>query len=241
MDEATADPERTERGDRRFAPERIDHGVELAAGCLPVRLGEIAFGERHECVRTEVARPLQRIGVARGRDHPPSAEQLRGLHGDLADGPGCAEHEHRIALADLRLLEPEPGRHSGDPERSRDGVAGFVGERDECRLVDHDPLGQAAVGAVARVALEPDPRSFRDRVRLEHDADTLPTGRVRHVRWAGVEPTRRDRQVDRVQRRRSHLDKRLAVGARRVRPLAGLWNRADLAHDRGAHQSSALS
>ena len=158
VDQAAAEAQRAERGDGGLAPQRVDHDVDLAACSIPVRGREVAVAERHERVRAELTRALERVGVARGRNHRAGAEQLGTLHCDLTDRAGRAEHQDGSSLRHVGLREREPRGQPRDAERRRDRVVGFVGK-------GHERLG-CAVRVVRQHALATPRQSHAGRRRF---------------------------------------------------------------------------
>ena len=86
--------------------------------------------EPHRRVGAEPARALEPGRVARRRDDAARAEQLRGLHGDLADDAARAEDEHGLARREPAApLQPEPGGEPGDAEADGERRVEAVGHR----------------------------------------------------------------------------------------------------------------
>ena len=166
------------RCQRRCTPQRIDHDLGAAVGerLAERRLQIGVVTDVHDRVGAKPMGALQPLGVAsRGHD-PAGAQQPCRLHGDAADGAGCAQHQHPLARREPRpLLDRDPGRHAGDAERGGGDRIGIGRKLPHLRLVRHEPVGQRAACGRQRV----DQRARREALGLDHAADALTAGRER--------------------------------------------------------------
>src|SRR3954447_23616233 len=210
------------------APERINDDIE---GATQIQ-GLTDLWNRDDCVRPQLADGLERLGVTGCRHDVRGAEDLRRLHGYESDDSGGAEHQHALAAAHVGApLDSEPTGQSGDAERGGQRVVGAVGQHDRLLLVGQRVLGERST----RRWLEPDLRARLQPVALDHAANGLAPHYVRNVRRAAVELPERDRDVDRVERRRRDLHERLTLAALRLGRFADHRRLAELLDEGGPH------
>ena len=173
-----------------------------------------------------------RAAVAAGRHDAARAQQPRRLHGHQPDGAGRTEHEHPVGALQLAGLHRVPAGHAGDAAGRGGDVVVAVRQHPQVGLVGDEPLRHRA-GGLQRLHA----RAGRQRRALDHAAHALAAGDERRIRPVAVEAPAGDRQVDRVQPGRAHLDQRLALAALRLRPaLLDPRVGAVLVDDQRAHQ-----
>jgi hypothetical protein len=187
---------------RRRAPHRVEH-VARALAPERVREGgdEVVGVEPHRCVGPELGGALEPPLAAPGGDDAGRAEELRGLHRDEPDAARRAQHEDVLATLERRApREGEPPGEPRDPEPGRHRRVGTVRDADRHRVVDREPLGHRAVACPTECPAEhPDDRA------VGSAADAFAPRDVRERRRPGGEHAPRDREVDRVDRRREHV------------------------------------
>ena len=178
-------------------------------------------------VGAERGRLREPLRVPARRDHPRCAQQLRGLHRDQPDRSCRPEHEDRLAAVERRTPgERKPAGEPRDAERSRECGVDAGGNLDGRRVADQSALRHPAVATEPEAAAE-DPHG----ATVCSAPDRLAPGHVRRRRIPGVVGARGDAEVDRVERRREHLDD---VTGRLV-DLPQLGTRAELANQRRPH------
>ena len=189
--------------------------------------GEVSgLAQANRGVGAEREAALQPFGGPRGGHDAGRAEQLGGLHRDLAEHAAGAEHQNVLALLQPGAPgEREPGGQAGDPQRDGDALVEAVGQRVRGGGVNQRALGHRAEGNDRRVEVhalaveQPDPLAPRDRWQR---------------RLTGVEAPRADRDIDRVQTGGKNLDDRLAGPGGGLLELAGARHSV-FVQDGGSH------
>ena len=204
VDDARSASGGPDRRSHRCAPERVEHVVgPVPAGCLAERGREVVvLPDLDGGVGPELGRLREPLRIAARGDHPRRAQQLRGLHRHEPDGSRCPEHEDRLAAVERRTPgERKPAGEPGDAERAGERRVDVSGNLDSRRITDHGALGHPAVAAQTEPAAE-DP----DGSSVCSAPDRFAPGHVREGRVPRVVVPRGDAEVDRVERRREHLD-----------------------------------
>ena len=100
LDDARAKAGRVNRRRERPPEQRVEDDIDAPFGGIGERAGE-RIGVLLEVdggVGAKREAAIEALLRARGGDHAPCAEQLRGLDGDLAEHAAGGEHEHMLAV-----------------------------------------------------------------------------------------------------------------------------------------------
>jgi hypothetical protein len=196
------------RGGRGFAPEVVDHHVDLGGGLAEPAGDAVRVPvQQHGAGGAEGGQASQPAGVAPGRDDLAGAEALRDLDGQLAGVPGGPEDEDVLPSPERHpLAQRDPGGHGRVHGRGdRDGV-GVPGQDDAAPGADDGLLGHRAHARVREDEVTEQPvRAAPDAVDAWHQRQVAGAGVVRPV---GLRPDAR------VQPGRDHVDDHLVVSRR---------------------------
>ena len=86
-------------------------------------------------------------GIAAGCDDARGAGQPRELDEGCAQGASGAEHQDAVAWLDPRLAQRQVRTRADDADRCGGDAVEFLRDRDACRAVGQQELGQPAVDA----------------------------------------------------------------------------------------------
>jgi hypothetical protein len=226
----TGSDDRDHRRRSRFAPEVVDHDVDVAGGLTEALRNVVSFAFEQDGVGCADRRQLrQPIRAARRSHDPAGAEQLGDLHCHLPRVPGGGEHEHALPRFELDPLpERHPRGHGRVHRRSDSDGVGALRQHHATAYVDDGLLRHRAhrrIGKdeVAKHAVWP----TADAVDTRHERQLVGARVVRSVGLRsnpGVEPGRQ------------HVDKDLVftVGNRDRELEVSRWCVKRI-HDGGVH------
>jgi hypothetical protein len=219
-------------GDDGLAPQRVDHRrgtVAVERRAKPV--GEPVGGlELDDGIGTELARALEARRIATGGDDALCSEQTRSLDGDRPRCSGRTQHEYAVARPDaFAERQRAPRDDSRDAERDRDVVRDAVDDVEQPLRRNRRLLGERSVTRDAEAVAE-----GVDAFAVGALGNHLRARDVRKRRVAAVEPSRGDREVERIQSDGATADQ-LAVAGRGLGNVVDARRRSELVDARRAH------